>query len=605
MFAEYLKNNPLKELLEFPCAPMYPDAGQREKWAAVPEDFRQETEELGRKWKDIPYPMLTATQFMAFVRSGSRVAWEKPYFDRRRKLAAMTAAYCVTGDTEYLDGIADGLWCICEETSWVISAHNGSDHPGVLPVSERILPDYRNPYIDLFAAQTAMILTYVFELAGTEMDRISPLIRRRVRDCIEQRILIPFETRDDFWWMGFIRKDLCNWTPWIVSNVMITAVSGIRGDKARLSALLERACLMLDRYLDVIPEDGGCDEGVGYWNMAGGALLDCLEILEHVTGGKMSFRNNSKIRNMMDYPRKAYIGHGWCVNFADCDAKPELNGERLRRAGEMLDLPELVTFGSAFRMTPAMHLSDTPQMARLLNALFHDCPVIPEGERTGDEWLPDLQVRILRGKRMTLICKGGHNAESHNHNDVGSFMLYTDGAPEVADAGNMVYTAKTFSAKRYEIWNIRSAYHNVPMIGGYEQEAGRKSAARDVVCLPDGLQLDAAACYPEEAGAERFRRSLTLDPEGKAVVLDEIGTAGDVPVEWHFMLRNKPVIREGVVLAGKIRMTADPGMEISAEEIPVEDTRMARSFPGSLWRLTVKDAAGREHRGEFVFTVEA
>ena len=601
MFAEYLKEHALAEQIEFPCRQLYPDAGQRDAWNRIPEDFALGITELGKKWKDLPYPMLTATQFMAFARNGSRVAWEKPYFDRRRKLEAVTVAYCVTGDETYLDEIADGVWCICEETSWVISAHNGSDHPGVLPVSERVLPDFRNPYVDLFAAQTAMILTFVLQLTGTDLDRISPLIRRRVNDCIEKRILIPFETRDDFWWMGFIRKDLCNWTPWIVSNVMITATGAIREDRARLSALLERACRMLDRYLDVIPADGGCDEGVGYWNMAGGALLDCLELLEHVTGGKMNFRDNAKIRNMMDYPRKAYLGNGWCVNFADCDAKPELNGERLRRAGEMLGMPELVSFGSMFRMGPEKHLSDTPQMARLLSALFHDSPAAPETKQNGDEWLPDLQLRILRRGKNVLVCKGGHNAESHNHNDIGSFMIYTDGEPEVVDAGNMTYTAKTFSARRYEIWNIRSAYHNLPLINGCEQAAGREHAARETECLPDGLRLELAACYPGEADTERFARTLTLEADGTTVVRDEIRTGGEVPVEWHFMLRHRPEIRTDTVMTGKLRMTLPDGYTATAEEIPVEDARMARSFPGSLWRLTVKGANGKEHHAEFVF----
>ena len=251
MFTEYLKEHPLRESLNFPCAPVYPEAGEREKWARIPEDFREELLRLGKEWKEIPYPLLKATQFMAFSRNGSRAAWEKPYFDRRRKLAAMTLAYCLTGEADYLDEIADGVWCICEETSWVISAHNGSDHPGTAPMSERILPDFRNPYIDLFAAQTAMILTYVLQLTGKALDGISPLIRRWAEESLERRILTPFETRDDFWWMGFIRKDLCNWTPWIVSNVMITATGAIREDRSRLCALLERACGMLDRYLDV------------------------------------------------------------------------------------------------------------------------------------------------------------------------------------------------------------------------------------------------------------------------------------------------------------------------------------------------------------------
>lgn len=604
MFTEYLKEHPLRESLHFPCAPVYPEAGEREKWAQIPEDFREELLRLGKEWKEIPYPLLKATQFMAFSRNGSRAAWEKPYFDRRRKLAAMTLAYCLTGEADYLDEIADGVWCICEETSWVISAHNGSDHPGTTPMSERILPDFRNPYIDLFAAQTAMILTYVLQLTGKALDGISPLIRRRAEESLERRILTPFETRDDFWWMGFIRKDLCNWTPWIVSNVMITATGAIREDRSRLCALLERACGMLDRYLDVIPEDGGCDEGVGYWNMAGGALLDCLELLERVTDGKVNFRDNSKIHNMMDFPRKATIGRGWCVNFADCDARPELNGERLRKAGEMLEIPELARFGAQYRMGPEKHLSDTPQMARLLCALFHDAPQTTETERTGDEWLPDLQLRVVRAGRTTLVCKGGNNGESHNHNDVGSFMLYVDGEPAVVDAGNMTYTAKTFSARRYELWNIRSAYHNVPMIGGLEQLPGEDRKARNTAYLADGLRLDMAGCYPDGAETETCARELTLDPDGRARILDRIVTRAPKTVEWVFMLREKPILAGNRIRSGSLILTAPEGLEIKAEEIPVTDARMARSFPGSLWRLTVTAEAATEHVAEFRFVAE-
>ena len=62
--------------------------------------------------------------------------------------------------------------------------------------------------IDLFAAQTAMILSFVVYLTGAALDSVTPQVTRRVHLEIEKRILVPFETRDDFWWMGFLRKDL-------------------------------------------------------------------------------------------------------------------------------------------------------------------------------------------------------------------------------------------------------------------------------------------------------------------------------------------------------------------------------------------------------------
>ena len=44
-------------------------------------------------------------------------------------------------------------------------------------------------------------------------------------------------------------------------------------------------------------------------------------------------------------------------------------------------------------------------------------------------------------------AKGGFNAESHNHNDVGSCVMYFDGKPCLIDLGREEYTAKTFSSK--------------------------------------------------------------------------------------------------------------------------------------------------------------
>ena len=105
-----------------------------------------------------------------------------------------------------------------------------------------------------------------------------------------------------------IRKDLNNWTPWILSSIFMAALAVIRDDTL-LRQLFPRAD-HLDRYLDGIPEDGGCDEGPGYWNMAGGALLDCLEAVERVTGGCVTFWDQEKIRRIGAFPAQPYCDPG-------------------------------------------------------------------------------------------------------------------------------------------------------------------------------------------------------------------------------------------------------------------------------------------------------
>ena len=599
MFMEYLSAHPMKQLLGHTPIHLFPSLRDRASWEALPEARRQSIRDAARHYQQTSYPALKATQFMAYFRTSSRVVWEDPYFTRRRKLIAAVMDVCLRGAADDLDEVIDGIWMICEETSWVLSAHNvdGEAFAGA------ILPDIDNPVIDLFSAQTAMILSLIRDLLADELDAVSPLIRRRMEREIELRILLPFERRDDFWWMGVVRQDLNNWTPWIVSNVMLSASLLVR-EPDRLAHILTRSCRMLDRYLACMPEDGGCDEGAAYWGMAGGALLDCLDLLEKVTEGRFVFWNQDKIRNILLYPARAWIAGRWFINFADCDAAPDMYGERLRFAGHKTDSPELIALGSRYPDDVAHLLADTPQFWRLLNALFS-----PEETETAftppaDLCLQSLQLRILRRRETTLVCKGGSNGDSHNHNDVGSFMLYDRGEPVILDAGNMVYTRKTFSEERYTLWNTRSMYHNVPLIGDVEQAAGKQYAAAGTRFLPDGLSCDLAGAYPEAAGVVKALRSFRLADTGTMTLTDEIALNQAQAITWVFMLRNTPTVENGFVRTGGWRIVPSEALHIETEEIPVTDRRMARNYPGSLWRVLFTGSAAKDHAIQFTISRE-
>ena len=600
MLTTFLQNHPMEEMLRRGSRKLYPPAEDRAAWEGLPEEMRREIRRLAAAFRDMPYPMRSASGFLAFVRDGSRQADEKPYFTRRRKLCAAVLEACAFPEAADTDGITDGIWCICEESSWVISAHNVNPVPGAPKPAEYPLPDPEKPYIDLFSAQTGMILSLASALLGERLDAVTPMIRQRIRAEIRRRILQPFTATDDFWWMGVRRKDLNNWTPWILSNIMVCAVLDPM-PRERLAAVLARCCEMLDRYLAVLPEDGGCDEGAGYWNMAGGALLDCLEILEKVTGGEMTFWDNEKIRRILAFPRKAALCDGWFVNFADCDARPFLSGERLERAGEKLGDAALAALGTRIRGHVADQLSDVPHLTRVLDLLFHPAAEAAEAAAPADEWLPDLQVRVVRRGEWILACKGGHNGENHNHNDVGSFILMQGGAPAVVDAGNMLYTAKTFSEERYTLWNVQARWHNLPLIGGEEQQPGEAFRAENAERTPDGMTLDMEKAYRAEAGVQRLRRSFSLTAAGLRL-RDEIGLEEAKPVTWVFLLREKPAWDGRRVTAGKMQILCPEGLECAAEEKPVTDPRMARNWPGSLWRVRLQSRPEKRFSMEFTLT---
>ncbi len=126
-------------------------------------------------------------------------------------------------------------------------------------------------------------------------------------------------------------------------------------------------------------------------------------------------------------------------------------------------------------------------LARVLPALLRsgDLAATPPAEPLdGEVWLPDLQMMAARerpgsSQGLYVAAWGGHNAQSHNHNDVGNVIVFADGQPVLIDVGVGEYTAKTFSSRRYEIWTMQSAWHNLPTINGVDQGAGAGYRAED------------------------------------------------------------------------------------------------------------------------------
>lgn len=588
----FLTLYPLEQTIEFPVPALFPSCTDRKAWEGLSSEKKEEIDRLYAQYEREAFPVLRASDYMAFVHRKDRQSMERPYFLRRKKLMAVLLHYGLHRNELDAVSLGDMIWSICEESTWVLSAHNNG-HP---------LPDPFDPVLDLFAAQTGMLLSLSLLLTREDPDALCSQIRERAEEEIWKRVIRLFENRNDFWWTGFTaRKDLNNWTPWIVSNVMLCACVCVR-DKQRLCSLLTRACLMLDRYIDFMPADGGCDEGAAYWNVAGGSLMDALELLSQVTRGRASFWKNPKIKALLTYPAGVWLGGRYFVNFADCDARPYLSSERLRTAGRMTGNTAMIALGCNMDIGLQAGFSDTPQLWRLLNYLFEPSADEPdEAVPCRDLYMPDLMLRIREAGGMTLVCKGGTNHESHNHNDVGSFMVFAGEDPQIVDAGNMTYSGLTFSDQRYTLWNTRSRNHNVPLIGQTEQEAGENRGAKEVRCLEDGLEADLAGAYPEGT-ALLVKRTLRNTGEG-ILIRDKIVLPREESVTYVFLLRYVPRITPGCVMTGGIRIKADPRMTVNSEEIPVNDPRMANSWPGSLYRLTFVTEKSLEREDTFEITL--
>ncbi len=306
------------------------------------------------------------------------------------------------GKGRFTDDILNGVWALCEESSWCLPAHIGQ---------KQGVPDVSGPVVDLFAAETAALLAFTDYLFGSELARSSPLLEKRLRDEVQFRVLQPFLEKDDYGWMGLQGQTVNNWNPWILSNIFTSALL-VDDTRDRQIKTIAKALRCLDSFTNGYPADGGCDEGPGYWGRAGGSLFDCLETLYSASDGKINYYSDPLIRKMGQFIYKAYIHVPWYINFADAPAQIRPDAYLVFNYGRRIDDPVLSAFGAQLYSTQSLSVSNHIQSpGRSLPQLF-GLRKITDAEKSWpylrDTWLPDLQVVAARTlRRITLRIISG------------------------------------------------------------------------------------------------------------------------------------------------------------------------------------------------------
>ena len=567
----------------------YPDISDRKAWDSIPKEYKNNLVKAGEEAQNEPWTQLLISDFFEFSKSGNRVRFEDKYFPRRRKLNKLVMAECVENKGRFIEDILDGLYLILEETSWCLPPHNSYERDA----KQENLPDPSRPVIDLFQAESGAEVAFTEYLLRPVFDKINPFISKYVNDSLNKRIFIPY-LNQHFWWMGNGKESMCNWTPWITQNVLICALSRkedfFTGDVRR--KFIEKAAVSCDYFLDEYGEDGGCNEGAAYYSHAGLCLFGCLELIDGAVLSRNSaigincadtvktniFHDVYKekiIRNIANFIVKMYVGEGYYVNFADCSALPGRRSSREFLFGKNCEDDVLAGFAAEdFR-------SETKNQQMLSDEinLFYHCmqafayeemmqfPVSKEPPR--DTFFESMGLMVARDRHYTLAAKAGNNADSHNHNDVGSFTIYKDGKPFVIDLGVGTYTQKTFSDKRYELWTMQSQFHNLPTFFTDEinsdlgkdsaadyynseivmQKDGEKYAAQNVNCIlcnntdtgVSSLQMDIAATYDSEHICS-YLRTVSLEKGKYITVKDKY--VGDFPYVMSIMTYEKPEVHK-------------------------------------------------------------
>lgn len=547
-----------------------PPLERREVWAAADsitiERVLAEAEaDRGRPWADA-----LGSLFVRYVRDGDRATYERAVADRQERLTRAVIAAAATEDQRWVDEAADGAVVLCEQSTWSLPAHDDAHARRGFA-----LPDVTAPYLDLGAGEIVAQLAVADRILGVRWDDSWPGLRERIRHEAEVRVFTPFETRDDLWWLGYWRE-VNNWNPWILGNVVLAAVL-LLDDGERVARLLARALDSLDRYVAELPADGAIDEGVAYWWNGAGRMLELLDTVAAVTDGRLDARDIPVVAEVLRFPMRMHLGGEWYVNVADGWARSRGHEpwQLPFRWGSLIGDARVVAWAQASRRHGEPVAGVAGGLPRLVRALvdgaWRDATPL-DAPLPAAVWLESVQLSVRRGEAgsaegLALAAKGGTNDENHNHKDLGSFLVAAGGRPLLVDIGKPTYTAQTFSAERYGIRAMQSGWHNAPAPLGLEQGAGPLFAAR-VLAAPGGepgprnnadapFELELAGAYPLEEG-DSWRRTFRL------CAGDAGGPARRIEVADVWSLRDAGPNRVHLVAAGDVEAVG-PGAEVEAD----------------------------------------
>lgn len=464
-------------------------------------------------------PELSEELYKEYYRNGNRSNYQSAYGRLTRRISTFALAEALENKGRFVEALDATLVEFCALRSWVLPAH---DHGAEIYDGKAIYSDLG---ATLAGAEAAIAV-------NLHRDKLKPETVATTINEIEKRILKPYEAsvlekpHKRMWW---IRTEN-NWSAVCHAGTVAAALNVVESKERRAFFVAAADYFSETKFMKGFTNDGYCSEGLGYWNYGFGNYLLLGATVRNTTGGELDLFRFPKIPAILNYAPTIEIADGQFIAFADCSltARPSALYvgylSRLKEYGyvemEKRGLDANFALGDLLQTTAFGFDKDVVFPKNVENAADANASAVNALPIRTD--FPDAGVLICRpnpnatGKYFALGLKAGHNAELHNHNDVGSYSLILGekgakpgtSAFVVRDPGGETYTARTFSARRYEGELLNSFGHPVPRIAGTLQKSGRDAQGKVVKEFSDAVdrfEIDLTSAYPVKTLASAKR----------------------------------------------------------------------------------------------------
>ncbi|MCD7806137.1 MAG: heparinase II/III-family protein [Lachnospiraceae bacterium] len=493
-------------------------------------NYREEIRESAAGLLDKEMPLLTQEDFDLYERNGNRTVYQALYFPRRMFLAVLGMEAILekeetgTVDSTVLLKLCDVIEKICTEDTWALPAHvNREGNPGWRETA------------DLFASETAQTMSEL-------LDRLNDFLPERLKDLMEEeinrRVLEPYyfsEVPYAWWEVG-----TNNWTAVCLGSIGSAAIHLSRAGRRLpkpLPECLDRVRAAMPYYFQGFTDDGACMEGLQYYTYGMTYFANFAWEYQELTGENLFQRPD-----IAAFPAKCFFLDGVSLSFSDGSSRDTFRvGLQALQALEY----EQADFPSMERAAH-LHSDSCYRFAGLKLDWFATKAFLEREERKevcavlseeGQESAADWCFHILRPAQWCIgyasngtgfACKGGHNGESHNHNDIGHFIYEAEGVLFLTDLGAGEYDRDYFSEKRYQAVCNNSFGHSVPIVSGQGQREGEAYRCTEFSAAVEERPKGKESGQNPAAGVGRIRMEI-----GSAYSISEDGS----PLEGKAIVR--------------------------------------------------------------------
>ena len=464
-------------------------------------------------------------------------------FDQLQSSALLALIY--PNNEKYYRELVDTVWAYCNEYTWAPLGHYNSYY-------NRTPADFDPGLIDIFASSVAFGLAEVKNLFS---DRFPQLLKDRIHYEIKRRTIEPYLTRKFFW-----ENHGNNWTAVCAGGVggamMYEFPEIYISQRERLDASMQN-------YLDSFQDDGVCVEGTGYWAFGFGFFSNYAMLQKELTNGEFDWFKNEKVKTIATFMQKMYLDRDIIVSFSDCSMYQQLPlGLHNMLKSIYPEDVEKLPYNEG-------HMADNTHFSFILRSfIYYNPDYVAENVVNNVSYhMKDSAIFVKRTPYYGFAAKGGNNGESHNHIDVGNFIISRNNKQIICDLGAGPYEKGYHEEQRYTFFHPSAYSHNLPIFDGIGEDGTRrenvyidwdKDASTIKMDIKNGYGVDFLCHLP---------RKFTL-LENEVILEDSYDLTRDAEIKERFVTLSEPEIEDGKVYIEDVELCTDGLMPvISSKEI--------------------------------------